>query len=219
MTRLLVFGTIVVLALPVVGQQAAETGLASWYGYPYHGRTSAGGEVYNMETLTAAHRTLPFNTVVHVVNLQNQKTVDVRITDRGPFVDGRIIDLSHAAARAIGVLEPGTAPVRLEVLDGVPIPQPPPQPLPTPVQPPEPAVLPKFAVQVGSFRSRANAERMCASMRTRYGNARIVARDGEPVLWRVMVWDGAGETAARALSARIQQDSTENNPFLVRLTF
>src|SRR5271165_6580592 len=83
----------------VVG--SVETGVASWYGHPYHGRPAADGEIYDMEKLVAAHRTLPFNTWVRVTNLTNGKTVDVRITDRGPFIDGRVIDLSHAAARAI----------------------------------------------------------------------------------------------------------------------
>ncbi len=83
-----------------------ETGLASWYGHPYHGRPAANGEIYDMESFTAAHRTLPFGTWVRVVNLTNDKTVDVRITDRGPFVENRIIDLSHAAAGAIGLIGP-----------------------------------------------------------------------------------------------------------------
>ena len=86
---------------PSAAPGAVETGVASWYGHPYHGRRAADGEIYDMETLVAAHRTLPFNTWVRVYNLNNNKTVDVRIIDRGPFVDGRIIDLSHAAAQAI----------------------------------------------------------------------------------------------------------------------
>ena len=90
---------------PKIGD--TETGLASWYGHPYHGRAAANGEIYDMETMVAAHRTLPFNTWVRVVNAVNSKSVDVRIIDRGPFVDGRVIDLSHAAARAIGLLGPG----------------------------------------------------------------------------------------------------------------
>src|SRR5208283_2977817 len=90
---------------PAVPQGAyTESGLASWYGYPYHGRFSASGEVYNMDGLTAAHPTLPFNTLVRVVNLDNDKSIQVRITDRGPFVDGRIIDLSRAAAVSIGLM-------------------------------------------------------------------------------------------------------------------
>ena len=97
-----------------IGQ--TETGIASWYGVPYHGRHSANGEVYDMEKLTAALRTLPFDTWVEVTNLANQKRVDVRITDRGPFVNGRIIDLSRAAARQIDMVGPGTVRVRLKVI-------------------------------------------------------------------------------------------------------
>src|SRR5664279_4989326 len=99
-----------------------ETGVASWYGHPYHGRQAANGEIYDMEKLVAAHRTLPFDTWVRVYDLDNDKTVEVRIIDRGPFVEGRIIDLSHAAAQAIAMIGPGTAHVRMEVItvpDGV----------------------------------------------------------------------------------------------------
>src|SRR5437667_7101611 len=81
----------------------AEMGVASWYGYPYHGRLAADGTIYDMEQNTAAHRTLPLGTRVRVTNLDNSRFVDVRITDRGPFIDCRIIDLSRAAARAIAV--------------------------------------------------------------------------------------------------------------------
>src|SRR5450432_73839 len=99
---------------PPVG--STEQGIASWYGHPYHGRQAADGEIYDMETLVAAHRTLPFHTWVRVVNLRNNKVVEVRIIDRGPFVDGRIIDLSHAAASAIDLVGPGIGPVRIEVI-------------------------------------------------------------------------------------------------------
>ena len=95
---------------------AEETGMASWYGRPYHGRPSSSGEIYDMEQLTAAHRTLPFGTVVRVRNLDNGLTVDVRINDRGPFARDRIIDLSRAAARQIRMLGPGTARVRLRIV-------------------------------------------------------------------------------------------------------
>ena len=89
-----------------------QTGIASWYGYPYHGRQAADGEIYDMEKLTAAHRTLPFGTWVRVTNLANGKTVDVRITDRGPFVRGRIIDLSlSGAALALDARPPMGSPV------------------------------------------------------------------------------------------------------------
>jgi rare lipoprotein A len=95
---------------------STETGIASWYGDPYHGRRAANGEIYDMEKLTAAHRTLPFGTWVRVRNLTNNRTVDVRIQDRGPFVGHRIIDLSRAAAREIELLGPGTAKVKLTII-------------------------------------------------------------------------------------------------------
>src|SRR3954449_9011943 len=103
-------------AVPVVVGQT-ERGVASWYGHPYHGRRAADGEVYDMETLVAAHRTMPFQTWVRVRNLANDKTVDVRIIDRGPFVDGRIIDLSHAAARQIALIGPGVGQVEMTIIN------------------------------------------------------------------------------------------------------
>jgi rare lipoprotein A len=103
------------LVIPVkVGH--VETGIASWYGKPYDGRASASGEIYDMEAMVAAHKTMPFQTWVRVYNLSNQKSVDVRIIDRGPFVKHRIIDLSHAAALAIDMVGPGVAKVRLVVI-------------------------------------------------------------------------------------------------------
>lgn len=93
-----------------------ETGIASWYGHPYHGRLAADGSVYDMEKMTAAHPSLAFGTRVRVERIDNHKSVEVRITDRGPFVAGRIIDLSRAAARSLDMLGPGTARVRITVL-------------------------------------------------------------------------------------------------------
>ena len=98
-------------AAPII---QGEEGIASWYGHPYHGRPTASGEIYNMNAMTAAHRTLPFGTRVRVHDLENGRDVTVRINDRGPFVKGRIIDLSHAAAEAMDMS--GTALVRLQIL-------------------------------------------------------------------------------------------------------
>jgi rare lipoprotein A len=95
-------------------------GMASWYGPGFHGRRSANGEVYNQNALTAAHRTLPFGTQVRVTNTRNGRSVVVRINDRGPFIRGRVIDLSAAAARMLGIVQSGVAPVRLEVLNNQP---------------------------------------------------------------------------------------------------
>lgn len=94
----------------------AEIGIASWYGKPFHGRKTASGERYNMNAMTAAHRTLPFGTVLRVTYLSTGRSVRVRINDRGPFVEGRIIDLSRGAARKLGSYKAGIVKVRLDVI-------------------------------------------------------------------------------------------------------
>lgn len=95
----------------------AETGIASWYGPGFHGRTTANGETYDMDAMTAAHKTLAFGTIVRVDNLENGRSVRVRINDRGPFVDGRIIDLSRRGARELDMLGSGIARVRVIVVE------------------------------------------------------------------------------------------------------
>ena len=101
--------------IPAIAGELLE-GNASWYGVAFHGRLAADGSRYNMYELTAAHKTLEFGTRLLVTNLRNGRTVKVTITDRGPFVEGRIIDLSFTAAQALGMLATGVAPVRLEVI-------------------------------------------------------------------------------------------------------
>lgn len=95
----------------------SQEGIASWYGGKFHGRKTANGETYDMNQVSAAHKSLPFGTIVNVQNLDNGKTIQVRINDRGPFIEGRIIDLSKRAAEAIGLMNSGTANVRLTVND------------------------------------------------------------------------------------------------------
>jgi rare lipoprotein A len=175
-----------------------ETGLASWYGHPYHGRPAANGEIYDMEQLTAAHRTLPFGTWVRVVNLGNNKTVDVRITDRGPFVENRIIDLSHAAAVAIELIGPGVAPVRLDILSV-----------------PSASGQNWYGVQAGAFLDRERAERLRGSLEREFGPAHLVQRADSASLWRVVVGRVPSEAAASALAARIR--SQTGTAFVVRL--
>jgi rare lipoprotein A len=172
---------------------ATETGVASWYGHPYHGRRAADGSVYDMEQLTAAHRTLPFGARVRVTRLDNGKRVEVRITDRGPFVDGRIIDLSRAAARAIDLIGPGVARVRLVVLSS----------------PDAREGEPAYAVQAGVFRDRARAE----DLRRRLGPLGepvvLVPRDGGDTLWRVLVGRKATLEDAESLAARLRARSQD----------
>lgn len=181
---------------PVTG--SVETGIASWYGHPYHGRRAANGEVYDMEQLTAAHRTLPFGTWVRVLNLDNSKTVDVRINDRGPFVDGRIIDLSRAAARAIDMLGPGTAWVRIEVIDA-----------------PEGSPSEYYAVQVGAFRDLSNARQLQEMMERRYGPATLLESEDDPIRWRVLVGERLGAEQATALRDSIRRQYPE--AFIVKI--
>src|SRR5215510_5085768 len=179
---------------------STQTGTASWYGAPYHGRKAANGEIYDMEKMTAAHRTLPFDTWVRVENTANHKSVEVRITDRGPFVGSRMIDLSHAAARAIEMIAPGTVPVRMEV-----------------IRTPAIAAPGVFAVQVGAFRERTNAERTRARMASRFGTAKLILREGNPDLWRVLVGSETTEQDAMILAEKIRQEIGERNAFVVRL--
>lgn len=155
----------------VVAPGAVEKGYASWYGKPFHGRRTASGEIYNMYDLTAAHKTLPFGTRVRVTRRDTGSSVVVRINDRGPFVRRRIIDLSFAAAKKIGLDVDGVAPVRLRVLGGGRVARAPaPKPLPAPPRPsPEAIGAQCWWVQVGAFRDLDNA------LRAR----ELLRRDGE----------------------------------------
>ena len=176
-----------------------EKGTASWYGVPYHGRPAADGEIYNMETLVAAHRVLPFNTWLRVTNLRNLKTVDVRVIDRGPFVGGRIVDLSKAAARQIDLLGPGIGPVKLEVISA-------------------PADIPSndfYAVQAGAFSVFANAERARDRYASRYGSAQIRVKQGKQPLYRVLVGKESSVASAQQLAARLA--ATHPGVMVVRL--
>lgn len=128
-----------------------QVGVASWYGPGFHGKRTANGEVYNQYDLTAAHPTLPLGSRVMVTNLATRQSVEVRVNDRGPFVGGRIIDLSYAAARSIGVYEPGTARVRVEVLAAA-----------------APTVRVAYAVQLGSYTDAEKAAALKARFVRRY---------------------------------------------------
>jgi rare lipoprotein A len=109
--------------LPGPARGGVETGVASWYGQEFHGRPTSSREVYDMNDMTAAHRSLAFGTYLMVTNLDNDRSAVVRVNDRGPFVRGRVIDLSYAAARVLGIVGPGTARVRLETLRGFKAPE------------------------------------------------------------------------------------------------
>ena len=145
------------LVLAVLPLHAAEEGLASWYGGKFQGRRTANGEIFDTEQLTAAHKTLPFGTRVKVTSLETGQSVIVRINDRGPFVEGRVIDLSRAAAARIGIAGRGVGPVRVEVVGSEAAGAVPSAELQA--QSAAPA-SPLYTVQLGAFRDRDNARRL-----------------------------------------------------------
>ncbi|MCG6964176.1 MAG: septal ring lytic transglycosylase RlpA family protein [Acidobacteria bacterium] len=180
---------------------ATEKGLASWYGNPYHGRRTASGEIYNMHELTAAHRTLPFGTRVRVTRRDTGAAVTVRINDRGPFVKGRIIDLSYAAAKKIHLDIDGVAPVKLKVL-GTSAEQ---EPAPTP-----PPLAPKASegacwwVQVGSFSDPDNARR--SRNRLREAGETAVMMGGPSGTQRVRVGPFGSKKDAKKARRRLRSE-------------
>ncbi|HXJ43951.1 MAG TPA: SPOR domain-containing protein, partial [Bryobacteraceae bacterium] len=139
-------------------------------------------------------------TWVRVRNVTNNRTVDVRIIDRGPFVNNRIIDLSHAAAREIELIGPGIGPVELTILS----------------TPPGPAEA-IFGVQVGAFRERANADRLQSSLTASYGAVKVVERPGDPPMWRVLAGHESSQEAAEALAKRVREEQHVAQAFVVRL--
>ena len=178
-------------------------GMASYYAEPYHGRKTASGEIFDTyKDMTAAHRTLPFNTVVRVTNTTNGKEVDVRINDRGPFVDGRVIDLSLVAARKIDLVREGVAPVKLKVIkQGV-----------AEAAPPAGTV---YAVQVGAFENESAAESLRRELQDRYGNATIQPLFQGKTLYRVRVGRAPDLQSAEQLAVRLRSDHFAS--FVVRL--
>jgi rare lipoprotein A len=176
-----------------------EEGNASWYGNPFHGRRASNGEVYDMNKLTAAHRTLPFETMVRVTNLNNGRSTTVRITDRGPFVDNRIIDLSQAAAREIESIGPGVVPVRIEVLGNVDV------------------TAGFFTVQVGAFHDRGNADRLRDRLSVSYSPIYIQQYDSsDGAFYRVRVGRISGQEAAQDFGEKLR--ITEGfSPMVIRL--
>jgi rare lipoprotein A len=198
---------------------STETGIASWYGVPYDGRRSASGEIFDMAMLTAAHPALPFQTWVEVTNLSNGKQVDVRITDRGPFVHGRIIDLSMAAARQIDMVRSGTARVRLKVI-AAPADSAPEIAAPVNALAHPEAGADGYAVQAGAFSDPAHAEALREKLP--YADARVLEphgepdgdRPGNPPLWRVLVGHALNLQAATALAADVEK--TTGQAFVVK---
>jgi rare lipoprotein A len=179
---------------------ASETGLASWYGPPYHARRGSNGEIYNMHAMTAAHRTLPLGTIVRVTNLKTNHSALVRITDRGPFIPGRIIDLSLAAAHKLDIYQSGVAKVRVEVMQ-------------------TPAALTsggKWAVQIGGFPHEDAATELAGHLTRRYRTAKVLRFASPAGDWWIRV-RVLGDDHERAQQLAAETHTPEGAVFLVRL--
>jgi rare lipoprotein A len=161
-----------------------QKGNASWYGQKFHGKKTSSGETYNMYAMTAAHKTLPLGTYVRVHNLNNSKSIEVRVNDRGPFVRGRIIDLSYSAAKELDIVGPGTAPVEIVALG---------KPGSSgsgnnTTYEPVDFYSGNFTFQVGAFSQKENAERLKRKLEKKYINVHIVPYDdGKRIMHRVRV--------------------------------
>jgi peptidoglycan lytic transglycosylase len=132
-----------------------QYGVASWYGGEFHGRPTSSGEIYDMYQLTCAHNTLPLGTVVMVTNIENGRSLELKVNDRGPFVKERILDVSYAAAQMLGMWEKGTAPVKVEVIS------------------PGIELVQRFTLQVGSFADETNAQKLAEQLRKSFENVYI----------------------------------------------
>lgn len=178
-----------------------QEGVASWYGADFHGKKTSNGEIYDMNAMTAAHKTLPLGVFVEVTNRANGARAIVRVNDRGPFVKGRIIDLSYAAAKKLGVVGPGTAPVRIVALgyresD---------RPGAVGYRQPASYDIGSFAIQVGAFTVYGNAERLAGKLRTRYGTAGIQqGYVGGRLFYRVRVGRYTSLEAAETARERLE---------------
>src|SRR5579885_2236974 len=177
-----------------------ETGIASWYGAPYHNRRGSNGEIYDMHAMTAAHRTLPLGSIIRVTCLSNGQSAIVRITDRGPFIEGRIIDLSQAAAEQLGLIRKGTGEVRVELLKT-------PQSL---------DAGGKWAVQIGGFDHESNAREVADHVSRRYHSAQVLTFNSPAGDWWVRV-RVKGDLRARAEELMRDTRTPEGSIFLVRL--
>jgi rare lipoprotein A len=177
-----------------------EIGLASWYGPPYHNRRGSNGDVYNMHAMTAAHRTFPLGSIVRVTNMKTQATALVRITDRGPFISGRILDLSLAAARKVEVWQPGVAEVKVELMQ-----------TPVPLD-----FGGKWAVQIGGFPDERDAVKLADHLTRQYRTANVLRFKSPTGDWwiRVRVLD---DDRDRAKQVAAETHTAEGGVFVVRL--
>jgi rare lipoprotein A len=181
---------------------STEVGLASWYGPPYAGRKGADGTVYDQNAMTAAHLTLPMGTMVRVTNLTNNESVVVRITDRGPFVRGRIIDLSLAAAKATGVYRAGVAKVRVDAY----------------AAPVHANAVPggRWCVQVGAFAHESDAVKLKEDLLRRYATAKVIEFPGPTGHWVRISPRQPDKAHATEVADAIHSKDPAALPYLIR---
>lgn len=177
-----------------------EVGLASWYSAPYKGRRAANGEVFNDRALTAAHRTLPMGSLVVVTNLRTGQWAAMRISDRGPFVDGRIVDLTIASAKATGIYRAGLAKVRLDVYQ-----------TPKPIE-----TGGRWCVQIGAFHSERQAIRLKSQLLAKYPEANVIEFPGQERSYWVRIRP-VGDDRAKAERIANGLHLSEGDAFLTRL--
>jgi rare lipoprotein A len=193
-----------------------QTGMASWYGKDFHGRLTANGEVYDMHRLTAAHKTLPLGTFVDVENLSNHRKIIVQINDRGPFVKGRILDLSYEAAKRLQIIGPGVAEVRITAL-GKEIGESKTDEGPKPLIELKELNTGEFTVQVGAFSERNNAERLADRLRVIFDYVNILEyMDKDKTLFRLHVSKSKSLAEAGEKEKKLE-DLGFKSAFIVRL--
>lgn len=205
----------------------SEQGLASWYGTKFHGRRTSSGEPYDMYAMTAAHKSLRIPTYVEVTNLSNNRKAIVKVNDRGPFHEGRVIDLSYAAATKLGVAETGTAPVAIRVIDfgkpdGVPASAGTGRAVAKEVAEPSAEGLSgdKFYVQVASFSSENNAMKMLNDLRGKAFNGVRIHVEGErdKLLYRVRIGPVPTTTVAEKLVSQLKEINHNNVKIVALVT-
>jgi rare lipoprotein A len=177
----------------------SETGEASWYTAPYKGRKAANGQVFRDDALTAAHRTLPMGSLIVVTNLTTRQSSAMRISDRGPFVPDKILDLTIASAKSVGVYRVGTARVRMDVYE-----------TPKPMD-----VGGRWCVQIGAYKSETKAERMKAALLHAYPDANVIEFPGEKSFWVRIRPHGDDRALAEQIMHRVRP--TEGDAYLTRL--
>jgi rare lipoprotein A len=179
---------------PSSQERVSQTGIASWYGPGFHGQATASGTIYDQNDLTAAHQTLPLGSRVIVTNLENGDSTEVVINDRGPFAKGRIIDLSFAAGKALGMIGPGTIPVRVEVIDSGPY----------KIQSIRDSL--DYTLQVGSFSQLENAQQLRNRLANSYADVSIVPLLAKgATYYRVQLGTFAGRNAAEERARQLSQ--------------